>query len=555
MSKMLYTCFTKIIIDYLLSLNKSIPCRSDSKLHNSQDDRPITKTNSEYKFGMNVLDDVISDAIKKKAWYKYCIAKKVESEKAKIVDKLEEQHVSLIKSGRGKGFILHGDQVANVPNKLMKDVVLRKTRSLTIAEKTVVGELAKFISIQESCSQRHTASDATLYSSSSDESEESANEIDDTDEYDMDLSHDNPHGDDDDARYGVFMYKKFTATPNSTYLSLTITSSSLDFIKTLLDETLVNELTEIKKLLLTRILNAIENYVKPRLNTSVIEVMKTNQINLFTQLSTSTDDLLEIDLKLKLLNRIHSNKSNEIHTTHQQLYDTLYESIILDQDALNAQATQLSFHRRSHDNQDPPNNREGKNKKKHQKDDENHILGPSNVAIAKKFKELIQKDELSIADLEGAGLERLKKLGGIVMKEMSLNQDHLNDTCQKVQNHILASTIMTTRIEDKIPERWNKEVHHYYFEALIVSRYDDKEYEFSYADLPRLNMNDVEDMYLLQVQDKLHHLPLEFVKDFNNALLMFIRRTMIKNMVEDIHLRVESYQRTLNLTKPTMFFE
>ncbi|GKC80850.1 hypothetical protein Tco_1131624, partial [Tanacetum coccineum] len=62
-------------------------------------------------------------------------------------------------------------------------------------------------------------------------------------------------------------------------------------------------------------------------------------------------------------------------------------------------------------------------------------------------------------------------------------------------------------------------------------------------------------MYLLQVQDKLHHLPLEFVKDFNNALLMFIRRTMNKNRVEDIHLGVESYQRTLNLTKPTMFFE
>ncbi|GKE05990.1 hypothetical protein Tco_1398008 [Tanacetum coccineum] len=33
--------------------------------------------------------------------------------------------------------------------------------------------------------------------------------------------------------------------------------------------------------------------------------------------------------------------------------------------------------------------------------DENHILGPSTVAIAKKFKELIQKDELTIAYLEG----------------------------------------------------------------------------------------------------------------------------------------------------------
>ncbi|GKD93712.1 hypothetical protein Tco_1373549 [Tanacetum coccineum] len=101
-------------------------------------------------------------------------------------------------------------------------------------------------------------------------------------------------------------------------------------------------LTEIKKLLPTYIPNAIANYVNPRLNTSVLE--------------------------LKLLHRIHLNKLNDTHTTHQQLYDTLYESIILDQDALDAQAAQSSFHKRSHDNQDPPNKCEGENKKKRQKD-------------------------------------------------------------------------------------------------------------------------------------------------------------------------------------------
>ncbi|GKD77616.1 hypothetical protein Tco_1340237 [Tanacetum coccineum] len=326
MSKLLYTRFTNLIIDYILSHNKSIPRRSDSKLHSSQDDHPITKllstTNGDYKFGMEVPDAMISDAIKKKAGYKYYMAKKVESEKAKIVDKPEEQHVSPIKSGRGKGFMCYGDQVANVPNKLKKDVVPRKTRSLTIAEEAVVGELANSISIQEPRSQRRrrsqltidsqtdeavadmynewgqklkgpavedpavqslldlrkgskasrleslrqkkqpvagegssaahnkyysssdTASDATLYSSSSDKPEESANETDDADESDMDLSNDNPHGDDDDARYGVFMHNKSTATPNSTYLSPMVTSSSLDFIQTLLDETPANELTD-----------------------------------------------------------------------------------------------------------------------------------------------------------------------------------------------------------------------------------------------------------------------------------------------------------------------
>ncbi|GJT54079.1 hypothetical protein Tco_0989133 [Tanacetum coccineum] len=438
-----------------------------------------------------------------------------------------------------------------------------------------------------------TDSDATLYSLSSEKPEESANETDDANESDMDLSDDNLDEDNDVVRYGVFMHNKSTTTPNSTYLSLTVTSSSLDFIQTLLDETPANELIdfmshpvytdaqttllvhnpkgnpeltsyisgaskvplgihvdvlatktlvqemfpdenahhlssppatktsyltthlqpsslqakakkmmqkakknmrkinfkkavaqkfreydqmealtnfnvseafkkvvqakvliEIKKLLPTHIPKVVANYVRPRLNTFVLE--------------------------LKLLNRIYSNKSNETHTTHQQLYDTLYESITLDQQAFDAQDAKPSFHKRSHDNQDSPNNREGENKKKRQKDvseppsrssrrnkspmihaqvdtpaiqpldpedeyiqtrrnpewysksgsasatkrkttwfdlllkldidqNENHILGPSTVAIVKKLKAIIQKDELTIADLEGARLERLKQ--------------------------------------------------------------------------------------------------------------------------------------------------
>ncbi|GKA10078.1 hypothetical protein Tco_0689511 [Tanacetum coccineum] len=87
-------------------------------------------------------------------------------------------------------------------------------------------------------------SDVIIYSSSSEKTEESANETDDADESNMDISDDNPDGDDDAARYGVFMHTKSTTTPNSTYLSLTVTSSSLDFIQTLLDETPANELTD-----------------------------------------------------------------------------------------------------------------------------------------------------------------------------------------------------------------------------------------------------------------------------------------------------------------------
>nr|GEU78260.1 hypothetical protein [Tanacetum cinerariifolium] len=280
MSKLLYTCFTKLIIDYLFSINKSITRRSDSKLHSSQDDHLITKllntTNGDYKVRMEVPDAMINNAIKKKAGYKYYMDKKVESRKVKIVDEPEEQHVSLIKSERGKGFMCYSNQVENVPNKLKKDVVPKKTRSLTIAEETIVVEdppvqslldLRKGSKASRRKSLRHKKqpvagegssathnkyyssldndSDATLYSSSLNKLKGSANETDDADESDMDLSDDNQDGDDDDdERHGVFMHNKSTATPYSTYLSLTVTSSSLDFIQTLLDETSSNELMD-----------------------------------------------------------------------------------------------------------------------------------------------------------------------------------------------------------------------------------------------------------------------------------------------------------------------
>ncbi|GJX42177.1 hypothetical protein Tco_0257167 [Tanacetum coccineum] len=125
-------------------------------------------------------------------------------------------------------------------------------------------------------------------------------------------------------------------------------------------------------------------------------------------------------------------------------------------------------------------------------------------------------------------------------------------------------------IKDMIPDRWSKKIHHYQIEALngihywedgrqdffkaainnrspdkvysdkriilvvkvvvkkkwgyrfltsiVVRRSDKKEYECSYVNLPRLSLNDVEDMYLLK-------------------------------------LGVESYQRTLNLTKPKFYFK
>ncbi|GKC82257.1 hypothetical protein Tco_1137974, partial [Tanacetum coccineum] len=83
-----------------------------------------------------------------------------------------------------------------------------------------------------------TDGDAIFYSSCLEESE---NETDDADDSDMDLSDDSSQGDDDAVGFGVFMHNKSITTPNSTYLSPTVTNSSLNFIQNLLNETPTNE--------------------------------------------------------------------------------------------------------------------------------------------------------------------------------------------------------------------------------------------------------------------------------------------------------------------------
>ncbi|GJT19230.1 integrase, catalytic region, zinc finger, CCHC-type containing protein [Tanacetum coccineum] len=191
--------------------------------------------------------------------------------------------------------------------------------------------------------------------------------LDDADESDMDLSDDNPQGDDDAASYGVFMHNKSTAIPNSTYLSPTVTSFSLDFIQTLLDETHANELIEfmshpvytdaqttsvlhkpegnpkltsyisgaskvplafekvvqakvlieIKKLLPTHIPNVIVNYVRPRLNTSVLEL--------------SATEALQADCDIKATNIILQGLPPEVYAlvSNHKVANELWERIQL----------------------------------------------------------------------------------------------------------------------------------------------------------------------------------------------------------------------------------
>ncbi|GJT57729.1 hypothetical protein Tco_0992783 [Tanacetum coccineum] len=698
---------------------------------------------------MEIPDTMIDESFKKSARYKYYMAKKVESEKANAIEEPEEQNVSPVKSGKGKGYMRSGDNEENLnlqnPSILEQRTQQHRRSQLTIdrhidndVADTYVkwGQKLKGPAVEDPAVQSllelQKGSKASRLESlkqkkqavAGEGSKESANGTDDADDSDMDLFDDNLDGDDDAAGFGVFMYNKSIETPKSTYLSLTITTSSLNFIQNLLHETPVNELTDLisnpvyTDAHTTSVVHNPEGNPKVRSFLSGasevpfgthVDVQATNLVlqemfpddaahHISSPLATKTHKLpanpqpnslqakakklmqkakknmrkinfkkavaqkfREYDQKLEALTNFNVSEAfkkvvqTRILTKIKKFLPTYITTAIANyvkphlntsvlEQALDAQDAEPSFYKRSHDNQDTLNDRKREKRKKQRKDvgqsssrssrrnkspmvhaqddtpvvqslnlkDEyiwtcpnpewytksgsidvakrkmtwfdlllksyigqngNHIIRPSIVAIAKKLKAIIQKDELTIADLEGegAGLERIEQqyqndveleyhinqLKAVVLSEAKWNSDeddvskprtfkrHMykntklhpsfynNDfyylVCMSMEEKYTtsitkhyAARYYKQGIEDMISDKWCKETHSYIFEALNVRRSGDNEYEFSHADLPRLSLNDVEDMYLLQVQDKLHYIPLEFVKDFNNALLLFI---------------------------------
>ncbi|GJW41352.1 hypothetical protein Tco_0067197 [Tanacetum coccineum] len=459
----------------------------------------------------------------------------------------------------------------------------------------------------------NTDSDATTSSSWS-------SDKDDAEDSDMDISNDNSNkGDDDADGFGVFMYDKSKELPKFTP-SLprkpVFTDARTTFV----------------------VANPEGNPEVTCFLSGASEVpFGTKMFKQLTLFIGNFEDVADLQVS-----------SPPATTTHNlQLHSILFKSIPLDQEYLNAQDTKSTLRKRPHNDQDSPNDREGEKKSKRRKDaresssksskndkalidsvqddiltrngflrsrDEDCILGLSVVTVAKKIKELIKKDELTIVNLEAVleeaqwsdgdnDLTKPRSFEKLMSKIAKPNSCFYNSdfyylvyvsmekkyTSPLTKHH--SARYYIEGIEDMISDRWSKEVHLYHVNApngihhwddmrkdffkaemgnrsthkvysgkriitavsvdvkmkwgydfltsIKVKRIDNKEYEFSYKDLSRLSLNDIEDMYLLKVQGKLHHLKLDYEIDFINALLLYIRRVVIKNRIKDIQLGID----------------
>ncbi|GJV14137.1 hypothetical protein Tco_1359460 [Tanacetum coccineum] len=84
---------------------------------------------------------------------------------------------------------------------------------------------------------------------------------------------------------------------------------------------------------------------------------------------------------------------------------------------------------------------------------------------------------------------------------------------------------------------------------IVVRRADNDLYRFKEGDFPRLCINDIEDILLLVVHNRLTNLSGDDVSDFSIALRMFTKSLVIQKRVKDLQIRVESYQKKINVTR------
>nr|GEU41225.1 retrovirus-related Pol polyprotein from transposon TNT 1-94 [Tanacetum cinerariifolium] len=89
-----------------------------------------------------------------------------------------------------------------------------------------------------------------------------------------------------------------------------------------------------------------------------------------------------------------------------------------------------------------------------------------------------------------------------------------------------------------------------YLREIVIRRADYNEYKISEVDFKNLHPNDFEDLYLLHLQGKLNHLPGSDKVHLYNAIILWIKKIVIRQRVRDLQLGIESYQTKCNLIEP-----
>nr|GEV23955.1 hypothetical protein [Tanacetum cinerariifolium] len=113
-----------------------------------------------------------------------------------------------------------------------------------------------------------------------------------------------------------------------------------------------------------------------------------------------------------------------------------------------------------------------------------------------------------------------------------------------------AAYYLDAGLEQMVPDLFWIEEEYDYMKKIVLRHTDLNEHVIAERDFKYLYPSDFEDLYMLNLQGHLNHLPPKDKKIFNMAVNQWTRHLVIRQRVEDFQLGIESYQTQLNLTKP-----
>ncbi|GJR06997.1 hypothetical protein Tco_0529981 [Tanacetum coccineum] len=127
-------------------------------------------------------------------------------------------------------------------------------------------------------------------------------------------------------------------------------------------------------------------------------------------------------------------------------------------------------------------------------------------------------------------------------KEFYINKHSESSDREAVRSQMRILSVISVKVFEKYGYN--------YLIEIILRRADYQEYKISEKDFKNLHPNDFEDLFLLNIQEKLNHLPKTDKISLHTAVNMWIRNLVIRNRVGDLQLKIESYQTKINLERP-----
>ncbi|GJU30488.1 hypothetical protein Tco_1174077 [Tanacetum coccineum] len=271
----------------------------------------------------------------------------------------------------------------------------------------------------------------------------------------------------------------------------------------------------------------METIVRSRTESSVRHYLNTEPINLTTRQSSSTNNLTLVEMKEKLLNMMTKQSQCLQDELDLNVYNALLDALTCDERLAKAGKDTWkkdSLKKRSHDDYDHDNHK-GEKKKK-QKREKKYGLSISKYQTSMYIQDSIEESINRLWRSSVAKYNKDARLGIHHWHEMRIL--FYKSKLASGSEHEVYHESTTVAIHDADVE---SKYGYNLMSMMKVKRVDGKTYKFKESYYNELSLNYIEDIYMLKVQGKLHHLPGNIEYDIMNSLLIYIRSLVIRKRV------------------------